>query len=487
MVPPRQQYGERLTGWSAATMSIFILPFVWGQSVSMGSLSRRQVLVRTDEGRVAGYRTPGGVATFLGIPYAQPPVGSLRFRPPKVASAWQGLHDATSYRSDCMQSSIGNDGVIQSQSEDCLYLNVWTPTASRRKKLAVMVWIHGGAWQIGGSSREEYNGARLAANGVVVINFNYRLGAFGFLAVPEDGVSGNFGLMDQRVVLHWVQRNVRAFGGDPSRVTLFGESAGAKSISLHLLMAGSGDLFQNAILQSNPFAYQYRNLELASWIGEGLKNMLSCGDVSGDRGLRCLQELPAPEIVEAMDALHGVPRNVGDFFTWAPTLTMRSGIFQSGIFRFIPGRTEAWNVTVRQPLETMSEQDYSSNIPVLIGTNAHEGHIFVYTLSPLAMHKFAYWSFVAILFKTNAPRVLRTYAALAEQEAVKDPTTGKSIDYRPAMSIIINDYLFRCDGNRVQTANPVVSAALTSRARLVDKFTGAPRGVQLNIYPRRHQ
>ena len=154
---------------------------------------------------------------FPRIPYAAPPVGKRRFRPPESAPWAPALQDATNFKPDCMQSSIGQSeaDMKRPQSEDCLYLNIWTPNIRPRRKLAVMIWIHGGAWQIGGSSRKEYNGERLAALGVVVVNFNYRLGAFGFLANPKDGLYGNYGLMDQRVVFHWVQRNIRSFGGDP--------------------------------------------------------------------------------------------------------------------------------------------------------------------------------------------------------------------------------------------------------------------------------
>lgn len=269
--------------------------------VVMAQLPHRTINVRIDNGRVAGFRTPGGVATFLGIPYAQPPVGKRRFRSPAPAEDWAPKTlEAKATKPDCMQSKIGNDDLGRAQSEDCLYLNVWTPNpraSGSGKKMAVMVWIHGGAWQIGGSSRIEYDGAKLAANGVVVVNFNYRLGAFGFLALRRMSLHGNFGLMDQRVVFHWVQQNIASFGGDPRKVTLFGESAGAKSIGLHLLMPGAGDhLFSKAIMQSNPFGYKYRTMSVANFLGEALASALDCEGVG--RGVRCLQLATAEEILE---------------------------------------------------------------------------------------------------------------------------------------------------------------------------------------------
>ena len=156
-------------------------------------------------------------------------------------------------------------------SEDCLYLNVFTPAglATRTKRqgkfgsgsssslLPVMLWFHGGAFQQGGSRRGEYDGRRLAERDIVVVTINYRLGALGFMVSSSDELYGNFGLMDQRAALDWVKRNIRAFGGDPENITLFGESAGAVMIGLHLLMDGAGTLFHRAIMQSNPLGYTF--------------------------------------------------------------------------------------------------------------------------------------------------------------------------------------------------------------------------------------
>ena len=177
----------------------------------------------------------GGVRRFLGIPYAAPPVGALRWRPPQPATPWAGLRDATRFGHDAPQDSArpyrGADF-----AEDCLTLNVWSPAGAER--LPVLVWLHGGGFTGGSGSDPRCDGAALAARGAVVVTVNYRLGLLGFLAHPglaaEDGSSGNYGLLDQMAALGWVQRNIAAFGGDPARVTLVGVSAGGSAAALML-------------------------------------------------------------------------------------------------------------------------------------------------------------------------------------------------------------------------------------------------------------
>src|SRR5215475_11216523 len=179
------------------------------------------------------------IRVFKGIPYAAPPVGSLRWKPPQVVPAWSGVRTATEWGPRCVQSNrLGDtDPVNRRMDEDCLYLNVWTPATSAAEKLAVMVWIHGGSNLNGAGSQPEYDGARLSGKGVVVVTINYRLDIFGFLATPEltkesdTHASGNYGVLDQIAALKWVQTNIAAFGGDPSRVTIFGESAGSWSVN----------------------------------------------------------------------------------------------------------------------------------------------------------------------------------------------------------------------------------------------------------------
>src|SRR5215831_11171577 len=195
---------------------------------------------------------------YRGIPYALPPIGDLRWAPPQPYPRWSDLRVATSFGAVCPQDGITND------SEDCLFLNIWTPRAAvdRGKRLPVMVFIHGGYFVFGAGSLPIYDGAYLAASGnVVVVTLNYRLGALGFLAVPELGLTGNYGILDQRQALRWVAENIAAFGGDPSKVTVFGESAGAMSVGLHLFsIPADRSLFRAAIMESNPLALPYPSL-----------------------------------------------------------------------------------------------------------------------------------------------------------------------------------------------------------------------------------
>ena len=199
------------------------------------------------------------VIVFRGIPYAAPPVGRLRWRPPQPTKPWRGVRGARQLGHNCIQHQpYGDiDPFTAGISEDCLYLNVWTSSLDKRaSRLPVMVWIHGGGFWAGFGGEERHNGARLAQKGAVVVTLNYRLGAFGFLAHPAFAAesphhaAGNYGLLDQIAALQWVKRNIARFGGDPSRVTIFGESAGGMSVGSLIVSPLAKGLFQRAILES---------------------------------------------------------------------------------------------------------------------------------------------------------------------------------------------------------------------------------------------
>ena len=214
------------------------------------------VQLPVDGGQVLGAQMKT-LRVFKGVPYADPPVKQLRWRPPQPVSPWQGVRKAVAYSPACPQ--IGNyptDAEQEPTSEDCLTLNVWTPAAKGSAKLPVMVWIHGGGLMNGSGSVPQYAGDQLASRGVVVVTLNYRLGVLGFLSHPElnkespDGISGNYGLLDQIAALKWVQRNISTFGGDPDRVTIFGQSSGAFSVSMLVASPLAQGLFRRAIGQS---------------------------------------------------------------------------------------------------------------------------------------------------------------------------------------------------------------------------------------------
>ena len=216
----------------------------------------------TDEVTVGAGRLKGveanGLIVFKGIPFAAPPVGDSRWRLPQPPKKWSGVRSAAEYGSDCMQLPFPGDAAPLGvkPSEDCLYLNVWTPSLNPAKKLPVMVWIYGGGFVNGGSSPAVYDGSQFAKRGVVFVSFNYRLGRFGFFAHPAltkenpSALLGNYGYMDQIAALHWVQRNIAAFGGQPGNVTVFGESAGGGSVHTLLTSPLAKDLFQKAIIES---------------------------------------------------------------------------------------------------------------------------------------------------------------------------------------------------------------------------------------------
>ena len=234
-----------------------------GLMTAMTPLHAQMSQAKVAQGALQG-KAEGQVGTFLGVPFAAPPVGDLRWQPPKTAAAWTGTRSATAFSDSCQQavSPAGfgpwtHEYVVGGKaSEDCLYLNVWTPAKTAGEKLAVLVWIHGGAFTSGSASVPIYDGAALAKKGVIVVGVNYRLGLYGFMAHPgltaesPAKASGNYGLLDQIAALKWVQQNIAAFGGDPARVTIAGQSAGAASVH-HLIGSPlARGLFARAIAQS---------------------------------------------------------------------------------------------------------------------------------------------------------------------------------------------------------------------------------------------
>jgi para-nitrobenzyl esterase len=226
-----------------------------------------ETIVKTDSGLVAGSGTT--VRAYKGIPYAAPPVGDLRWKPPQPVKPWNGVRVAKSFPMNCPQPAF----VSGPQGEDCLGLNVWTPARSSSAKLPVMVWIHGGGFQLGSSAQSVYDGEPLAAQGVVLVSLNYRMGVFGFLAHPAlshespQGVSGNYGILDMIAALQWVKHNISAFGGDPGNVTIFGESAGGTAVCLLMVTPQSEGLFHKVISESAAWMYNPVSHLKESWYG----------------------------------------------------------------------------------------------------------------------------------------------------------------------------------------------------------------------------
>jgi carboxylesterase type B len=249
--------------------------------------------ISTSGGALCGaLEAPGVVAdveVFRGIPYADSVSGRFRWTDPRPLPAWQAVRAATTFGPACAQHDSG----YRTQAEDCLFLNIWRPRGlDDSAKLPVMVFIHGGGFVSGASSDPLYNGARLARRGVIVVSLNYRLGALGFLALGE--LAGNYGLRDQQLAMQWIKRNVAAFGGDAQRITLFGESAGAISIGLHLAsMPGSRPLFARAIMQSNLLGVPLRDLAASRTLGQAFAKTLHCSDAD------CLRQRPLQSLLAA--------------------------------------------------------------------------------------------------------------------------------------------------------------------------------------------
>jgi len=251
----------------------------------------------------------GDVAIFKDIPFAAPPLGPLRWRAPQAAPAWQGVRDATDFGPACLQT--GAQASRAPQSEDCLTLNVWTPAARPAGKLPVMVWIYGGGFVIGSAAR--YNGIEFARSGVVLVTINYRLGRLGFFAHPAlaktspDGDLADFGLADQIAALKWVKANIGAFGGDPSNVTVFGESAGAMSVNFLLASPAAHGLFEKAISESGFARAPARPLAAAQQDGAAFaKTAGVAGDDSA--AAAALRKLPAETFTASAPALVAADR-----------------------------------------------------------------------------------------------------------------------------------------------------------------------------------
>lgn len=254
----------------------------------LAQISTAQVTGGIDEGVVKD-----GIASFKGIPFAAPPVGKLRWRPPQPVKPWEGIRETVKFAPACLQAPGMAYGVsFKEQSEDCLYLNIWTAAKSPVERLPVMVWIHGGGNIIGGASAPVYDGRNFAAAGVVLVSIQYRLGALGYLAHPAltaeardlDGhaTSGNYGLMDQIAALKWVRDNIDRFGGNKGCVTVFGESAGAANITHLMASPAAKGLFHRAIAESGYFG---KTLRCSTASMARSNNLLTRGELSLPRDL----------------------------------------------------------------------------------------------------------------------------------------------------------------------------------------------------------
>jgi len=261
-------------------------------------------VIRISNGALKGTISQSGVRAYKGIPFAQPPVGNLRWKEPQPAKNWKGVLKADHFGSNGMQKPVFGDMGFRSSgmSEDCLYLNVWTPAKSAAEKLPVLVYFYGGGYVAGDGSERRYDGEAMATTGIVTLTVNYRLGVFGFLSHPEltkesaHHASGNYGLLDQQAALQWVKDNIAAFGGDPSRVTIAGESAGSISVSAHMASPLSKSLIAGAIGESGAMI----NPTLAPvTLKKGEENGVAFAGSVKAKSLADLRAMPAAVLLEA--------------------------------------------------------------------------------------------------------------------------------------------------------------------------------------------
>lgn len=307
--------------------------------------------VQLGDGSVIG-TSRDGIRRFCAIPYAAPPLGDLRFCRPQAAAPLGARFDATEFGPQCVQIASFMTPPNQAESEDCLTLNVWAPTEGTN--LPVMVWIHGGSFTSGSGSLAWYHGEHLAARGVVVVTLNYRLGALGFayLAGVDESLheAVNLGLADQTAALEWVRDNIASFGGDPKRVTLFGESAGAMSVSAHLVRPASKGLFHRAIVQSGAIGHS-QSTDSATDVA------LAVLESVGTQDAAALRELPATAFVDADGAAS-------------------ARVFGSALpLAFQPARD---GVDLPDDPTAALAAGVASDIPLMVGTNEHEMRLFTF-------------------------------------------------------------------------------------------------------------
>jgi len=360
--------------------------------------------VETEYGPVTGY-VFGGVANFKGIPYAAPPVGALRWRPPQPPVPWKTTLITTKAGCICPQDTLVFPA-FGSMGEDCLNLNIWAPEKPGRAPCPVMVWLHGGGFNTGSGSVPVYDGKYFASLGIVVVTINYRLSALGFLALPElttesaGRVSGNYGIMDQLFALKWVKANIKKFGGDPGNVTIFGESAGGASVIALLSSPLAGGLFQRAIAQScgnTPLLFRKlgeSNGHLESAESLGLRFVRNLGFDGGKGTLEKMRALPAQTLVEGwFKSIQVDVDGAGFTGSWQLNHLVIDG-----------------HVLHDSPAETF-RNGKQHNVPFITGTTKDEGTLFQLFLFGGKDDPVRYKLFVEKAFGAAQGRVLERYAA----------------------------------------------------------------------------
>ncbi|XP_026577945.1 cholinesterase-like [Pseudonaja textilis] len=430
---------------------LVLLPFPLASSCA----SNGDTVVITSSGPIKGKQFLSGlgpVTAYLGIPYAEPPLGKLRFQKPLPHQPWKQPLEATSFGNSCPQfiSQDVPEAHIWSPktplSEDCLSLNIWVPHPQPSAPVPVLVWIHGGGYFMGTSSVAVFNGAPLAATeNVIVVTINYRLGALGFLYFPP-AAPGNLGLLDQQLALKWVKENAAAFGGDPSRVTIFGQSAGGASVNFHLLAPKSQDLFAQAVIQSgtaNAF-WAWRSPEEAKRISLEFLHLLGCSEDNKISLGHCLQT-----------------KNVSELIRHEIAMSLKGGFLLN--FPFRP--TTDGDFLLGEPEKLMEEGQIQVK-PVVMGETSDEAAPFVHYVFSNVTHNLINQEQLLKgiqLLVPNATEDVVQSIALRYSEGNHGPAK-----YRSALSYFYTDWIFACPfieaaGNIRKTGSPVYAYLFTHR------------------------
>jgi len=370
---------------------------VAGLALGTAAAHADPLTVKTEQGKVHGKTiNDGKVRAWLGLPYAAPPVGDLRWKAPEPPAKWKGDRDATAFGAHCAQNHVFDDMIFQDSgpSEDCLFLNVYVPAdATDKSKLPVMFWVHGGGFSGGGSNEPRHNGDFLPLKGVVLVTINYRLGVFGFLATADlakeaNGAAGNYGLMDMVEALKWVKGNIKQFGGDPDNVTIFGESAGSFAVCTLMAAAPARGLFAKAIGESGGAlgagVLGYDTAEVrAKKDGEFVDSL-------GVKSLAELRALPTDKILDA---------------------AKKPGV---GFPPDIDGKL------LTEPVADTFAAGRQAHVPLLAGWNRDEGSFFAMR----GMTAVQWKGFAAGLFKDRADEFLKLYPGDTDEQALR-----AAIDY----------------------------------------------------------
>lgn len=347
---------------------------------SWSAMAQSPSPVKVEQGQLRG-EVVNGLTVYKGIPFAAPPVGELRWRAPQPAAKWSGVKETNAFAPAPFQGGNPPSG----KSEDCLYLNVWTPAKSASERVPVLVWIYGGGFSFGSTSEPVYNGENLAKKGVVLVSIAYRVGALGFLAHPElgaeskSGASGNYGLMDMIAGLEWIKKNIAAFGGDPSNVTIFGESAGGIAVSMLCASPQAKGLFHKAISQSGG---SFGPPRYTTYPGENMK-VLAVAEEDGKEYLKKAG-------VTSIEKLRNIPAD-----------SLPSGWGMGSAWPIIDGQI------IPDDQYKLYESGRYNDVPVLIGYNSDEGLSFLGMMRTKGPEEFI--ESVRIRFGKFADALLKAY------------------------------------------------------------------------------